>query len=186
MGISCIGIGQQRYKFQDEGKKFDATNGNARNRNALVLHDKSFAAQPSRSPSNPMTALASAFVNRIYPLGDIRYQLPANFGNYLADVPRHLGVSPALDAASDALVAAHARFCAGQSAPEHEVLTKYSRALSALRQELDDEVKAQSAENLCAIMLLMIVQVSTSRILYDNQLLSYHLVHDMFSPSLYD
>jgi Fungal specific transcription factor domain len=107
-----------------------------------------------------MTKLASALVYKIDPTTDIRYQLVWNFGGYLADVPRRLGTNPALDAASDALVAAHTDFCSsGRPGSECELLAKHSHALSVLRDALDDPVKAHSSETLCAIMLLMIVQV---------------------------
>lgn len=107
-----------------------------------------------------MTQLASAFVGKIDPTADIRYQLVWNFGAYLADIPRRLGTNPALDAASDALVAAHTNFCSnGHGVPDYAFLAKYSRALNVLRDELDDPDKAHSSETLCAIMLLMIIQV---------------------------
>lgn len=76
------------------------------------------------------------------------------------DVPRRLGINLALDAASDALVAAHTNFCSnGRFVPEQGFLAKYSQALNALRDILDDPDKAYSSETLCAIMILMIVQV---------------------------
>lgn len=107
-----------------------------------------------------MTKLASAFAGRIDPTIDMRYQLLLNFGGYLADVPRRLGTNLALDAASDALVAAHTNFCSnGHFVPEYGLLAKYSQALNALRDVLDDRDKAYSSETLCAIMVLMIVQV---------------------------
>lgn len=91
---------------------------------------------------------------------DIRYQLLWNFGGYLADVPRRLGMNPALDVASDALVSVHTSFCSqGHYVHDPRVLAKYSKALVVLRDALDDPDKAYSSETLCAIMLLMIVQV---------------------------
>ncbi|KAI9842413.1 MAG: hypothetical protein M1837_007158 [Sclerophora amabilis] len=110
-----------------------------------------------------MTKLASALVNRIDPTTDIRYQLVWNFGGYLAYIPSRLGTNPALDAASDALVAAHTSYCSSAHLlPECEHLVKYSHALNVLRDALEDPVKAHSSETLCAIMLLMIVQVFTN------------------------
>lgn len=43
--------------------------------------------------------------------------------------------------------------------PNHEILNKHTRALSVLRHELGDHIKARSSETLCAIMLLMITEV---------------------------
>ncbi|KAI9794103.1 MAG: hypothetical protein M1833_000468 [Piccolia ochrophora] len=116
-----------------------------------------------RNPSNSMTKLVSALVNKIDPTADIRYQLVWNFGGYLADIPRRLGTNPVLDAASDALVSAHTNYCSsGHPRAGCELLAKYSHALNVLRDALDDPVKAHSSETLCAIMLLMIVQVLTN------------------------
>ena len=107
-----------------------------------------------------MIRLASAFIGRIDPTIEIRYQLLWNFGGYLGDIPRRLGTNQALDAASDALVTAHTNFCSnGYFIPQSDVITKYSEALNALRDTLDDPDKAHSSETLCAIMVLMIVQV---------------------------
>lgn len=121
-----------------------------------------------------MTKLASALVDKIDPTTDIRYQLVWNFGGFLADVPRRLGMSPALDAASDALIAAHTNFCSsGHPGLECELLAKYSHALNVLRDALDEPVKAHSSEALCAIMLLMIVQVCKRTCLLVFRCLSY-------------
>lgn len=107
-----------------------------------------------------MTKLTSAFVDKVNLTADIRYQLVWNFGGYLVQVPRRLGTNPALDAASEALVAAHTSFCStGPTGTGSGVLVKYSRALKALRKALTDPVTACSTETLGAIMLLMIVQV---------------------------
>lgn len=43
--------------------------------------------------------------------------------------------------------------------PNHEILNKHTRALSVLRHELGDHIKARPSETLCAIMLLMITEV---------------------------
>ncbi|KAI9706393.1 MAG: hypothetical protein M1836_003398 [Candelina mexicana] len=102
-------------------------------------------------------------VYKVDPTIDIRYQLVWNFGGYLVNVPRHLGINPALDTASDALVSAHTSYCSsGPAHPGHELWAKYSHALNALREALNDPSTAQSSETLCAIMLLMIVQVLTN------------------------
>ena len=115
--------------------------------------------RPPRSLSNPITRLTGAFIERIDPFVDIRFQLLWNFGDYLADIPCRLGISGALDAAADALVTAHTRFCVGHLDPNSTLLAKHSRALNILRQDLSDPVKARSSETLCSIMLLMIYQV---------------------------
>ncbi|KAL8677712.1 MAG: hypothetical protein Q9186_005896 [Xanthomendoza sp. 1 TL-2023] len=109
--------------------------------------------------SNGPSPLISAFVGRISQGIDIRFQLPWNFGDYLNELPRRLGVSEALDAAADALATAHASFCAGNLTPTSDVLVKHAHSLAALRRDLTDVVKARSSETLAAIMVLSITQV---------------------------
>ena len=115
--------------------------------------------QTPRTLSNSVIRLTGAFIERIDPFIDIKFQLLWSFGDYLADIPCRLGESGALDAAADALVMAHARFCVGHLDPDTVLLAKYSRALRVLRQDLDDPVKAHSSETLCSIMLLTIYEV---------------------------
>ncbi|KAI9805437.1 MAG: hypothetical protein M1825_000688 [Sarcosagium campestre] len=163
--IPCVGLGQKRYKFQDEGQKFEAI---GKKTTAIVVplpHQATTTPQfLTRNPSNSMTRLVSAMVDKIDPATDIRYQLIWNFGGYLAEIPRRLGANAALDAASDVLVAAHTNYCVlGRPRSDNRLLVKYSHALTALRDALDNPVQAHSSETLCAIMVLMIVQALTTR-----------------------
>ena len=112
--------------------------------------------------TNDLTRLTAAFVEGIDPTTDISMQLTWNFGGFLADVPCRLGTNVALDAASDSLVTAYRRFCAGHVSPGPEVLMKHSRALNALRRSLDDPILAYSSETLCSVMILVINQVRTT------------------------
>ncbi|KAI4180389.1 MAG: hypothetical protein L6R41_007268 [Letrouitia leprolyta] len=112
-----------------------------------------------QNPSNGLSKLTSAFVHSVGQETDIRFQLAWNFGIYLTGIPRLLGRSVALDAATDALVAAHSGFCTGDLASNRSVWGKYSQALAVLRHDLDDVAKARSSESLCAVMLLSIVQL---------------------------
>lgn len=114
---------------------------------------------PARNPSNGLSSLTSAFVHSIGQDVDIKFQLVWNFGHYLTGIPRRLGRSAALDAATSALVTAHAGFCTGDLASNPTVWGKYSRALTVLRNDLNDVTKARSSESLCAVMVLSIVQV---------------------------
>jgi len=94
---------------------------------------------------------------------DLRYNLTWAFGGYLLEVPKRLGVNPALDAAASALVASHRRFNSGFKVASVDELTKYQFALSQLRSSLNDPDIASDANTLCAVMLLMICQVSRTR-----------------------
>lgn len=141
----------------NENEKVTAVNAVA----SSCAYKQPVTTQPSRSLSNPLIRLTGAFIERIDPFLDIRFQLLWTFGDYLADIPCRLGRSRALDAAADAVVMAHARFCVGHLDPDTTLLAKHSRALSVLRQDLNDPIKAHSSETLCSIMLLMIYEVGT-------------------------
>lgn len=75
-------------------------------------------------------------------------------------VPCRLGINGALDAAVDALVTTHMGFSCSREISV-ESLVKYSRALGALRKCLDDPILAVASETLCAVSLLLIIQVGS-------------------------
>ncbi|KAL8907065.1 MAG: hypothetical protein Q9171_006012 [Xanthocarpia ochracea] len=156
--IDCIGHGQQRYKFKN--KTLDlALPYRPAFKEALRSHQQVLVLQPTQNLSNRLSSLTSRFIHSISLDVDTRFQLPWNFGPFLVGIPCRLGRSAALDAATDTLIAAHTSFCAGNATSKQPVLAKYSRALSDLRHDLDDVVKARSAESLCAVMVLSIAQV---------------------------
>lgn len=160
--IPCIGHGQRRWKFKDESAKLIHETQAKSSSNQPDPHKQISIVQPSCGPSNHQTRQTSVLFERFSPSLDVRFQLTWNFGGFLLEIPRRLGVSRALDAASDALIAAHARFCMRNFDLDHDLLTKHSRALNALRHELSDSVKARSAETLCAILVIMITEVGKS------------------------
>ena len=115
--------------------------------------------QPPQNLTNRLSSLTSAFVHKTGQDLDIKYQLTWNFGLYLTAIPRRLGRSAALDAATDVLVHAHTRFCTEGFSSNPTLLAKYSRAFAVLRHDIDDAAKARSSETLCAVMVLSIVKV---------------------------
>ena len=159
--ISCTGGGQQRYRFQDETKKFETGSEIAPTVNSVTtLAQKPWVVHLPRHPSNAITKLTLALIDKANVRTDVRYGIVPNFGPFLVHVPCRLGTNPALDAASDALVTAHTSFCsANLSWDKSELFTKYSYALKALRETLNNPSSARSSETLGAIWLLMIVQV---------------------------
>lgn len=128
--------------------------------NPEVITGEALTFQLPRNPSNSMTKMASALSSKIDVFGDVRFNLLGTFGGYIARIPSRLGNSPALDAATDALIAAHTFYCVKSPNNRFQCLKKGSLALRAVRDELNDPIKARSSELLCAIMVLMIVQVS--------------------------
>ena len=125
-----------------------------------IVTREAYTIQLPRNPSNPTTRMTSALTSRMDLFGDLRFNLMTAFGAYIAKIPSRLGVSPALDAASESLVAAHMYYCARSPQNNSRYLKASSHALRAVRHELNEPVKARSSEVLCAIMLLMTNQVS--------------------------
>ncbi|KAJ5959549.1 transcriptional regulator family: Fungal Specific TF [Penicillium vulpinum] len=158
--VSCVGSGQQRYKFKQE--QFSSKPNQS---GQMVLSSKSrpteeiqYSSQiPQACPGNSMTSLTSSFVGAIKRSSDLRYNMWWSFGLYLEEVPRRLGSNEALDRAVDAVTTAHAGFCTRQLASV-EALAKYSSALKTLRVYLDDPIQASASSTLCAVMILLICQ----------------------------
>jgi hypothetical protein len=93
---------------------------------------------------------------------DLRYNITWAFGNFLQDVPRRLGKNAALDAAATSLALSHVRYSTGRRDPAPEEIKAYIDALKVLRNCLDDSEVARDANTLCAVMLLLFTQVSSS------------------------
>lgn len=107
---------------------------------------------------SPSDALISAFLQTIIPSTSCKYNLAAVYGTFLADLPKHLGINEALDAATQALVSAHQDFCLHRPVTVFS-LERYSTAVVKLRVCLDRPGTAQSTETVCAVALLLMYQV---------------------------
>jgi Fungal Zn(2)-Cys(6) binuclear cluster domain len=169
LGLVCVGSGQRRYKFQEQ-QYFPAVRTKKTNFN----HPRSTFLAPTNQkqfeiniatfviripPSNKITVLTSRYVHVIRLSADLRYNLAWAYGLFMLDIPRRMNTNEALDSSIDALLCAHSCLCARQQA-SIEALSSYSRALVILRQCLNDPTKASTSETLCAVMLLLICQVS--------------------------
>ena len=77
------------------------------------------------------------------------------------DLPRHVGSSRALDAAISAFVAGFGTM-RNRTAPKLKALDRYVDALGTLREAISDPKQANSLDNMCAIYLIAICQVSVS------------------------
>lgn len=116
------------------------------------------------TPFSEMDMLGSLFARNI---GDrsvgTGFHVGSIYGGFLYEVPRYLGHSPALDAAAEALIASHTHFCSkGNEAFSKTLLLKYNKAVQALVPQLSAEDTAGDSKTLCAIMMLIIVEVSGS------------------------
>jgi hypothetical protein len=113
----------------------------------------------ARIPANHLTLLIGSLVQTFNTTADLNYNLVYCYGLYLQEIPQRLGTNKALDTAVSALVAAHSSLAVGPE-PSMNAIYRYTRALQALRESLNDPVKAAASETLCAVTLLMICQVS--------------------------
>lgn len=160
LAIPCVGSGERRYKFaapfeaQYRGASSQSTPDSVVQRNAVSI---SF----SYLPSTQQTLFVAAMVDsvRISLTSDIRRNLTWGFGDYLVEVPKRLGTNAALDAAAMALMKCYSRFLQTGSRATPVEISSYGHALTMLRTCLEDRAVAQSANTLCAVMMLMICQV---------------------------
>jgi len=155
-------MGQQRYKFlHHNSNSWEQSNSTSSSseENGLSTQPRRLTPAIPTALTNSLTRLTSAFVCSVGLAVDVKYQLLLNFGGYLAQVPARLGVNEALDASAHALVESHAWYCTGSSHLPPKLIHNYSAALNALIQCLDHPTKARAAETLCAIAIIMIVQV---------------------------
>lgn len=137
----CVGSGQQRYKFVDETVGLPCVNSDA--------------AHMQMVPSNRFTVMTSSFLAALgvtNPRFDLRI-----YGEFMKEIPRRLGSNSALDATVYALTAAFASI--PQNQPSAEAIDRYGRALKSVRLCLMDPIRRKSPDTLCAMYLIMILQV---------------------------
>jgi hypothetical protein len=166
LNIKCIGYGKRRLKFQDESTKYTS-----KKCNKFVPEPKPTAQDVVHNsmilplvPTIASSSLLNAFVHCMNNQGSaISLHLVLNFGGFLKDVPRHLGRNEALDNASDALIAGYNHFRRTRHiATDPMCLYKYTEALRSLRMSLSDTETACETETMCAIQMLMIVEVGSN------------------------
>ncbi|KAF4554099.1 Hypothetical protein D9617_5g069750 [Elsinoe fawcettii] len=112
-------------------------------------------------PDNSLTRMINRFTANLDTDRNSNFQLPWNFGPFLEDVPRRLGHNAALDAATEAVMAAYIAF-RGRNGREPSknnqlCLRSYGKAVNSLRECLNDH-RASSSETLCSTMMLLIVE----------------------------
>ncbi|KAL6230369.1 hypothetical protein BDW75DRAFT_223002 [Aspergillus navahoensis] len=154
-GIECMGAGEKRYKFIEEGPAM--AKKRAPKRQDSLQDRTEIVSRVAVNPTNSVVLLGQRLIATVNREASLRYNLAWAFGGYLALIPRRLGINEALDAAVDALVTAHQSFAARKEITVSS-LTKYSRALSALSRCLDNPVTASTSETLCTASVLLLVQ----------------------------
>ncbi|KAL3457237.1 hypothetical protein BJX64DRAFT_280750 [Aspergillus heterothallicus] len=148
-GLECVGAGEKRYKFMEDGPTAIARKRSAPEKKNVIRFVPTV-------PASYTTLLAHGLMDAIK-TKDLRYNLLWAYGGHLLAVPSRLGVNEALDTAVDALVSSHRTFASRKEITVSSI-TKYSRALTALRSCLDNPKTASSSETLCAVSLLLLVQ----------------------------
>lgn len=106
-------------------------------------------------PSNQLTIMTSKFLAALR-VTDPRFDLTI-YGDFMRDIPRRLGSSRALEAAVYALTAAVASIPKNQ--PSTEVVKSYGQSLQSVRSCLMDPAQRKSPDTLCAVYLIIVLQV---------------------------
>ncbi|KAF7543637.1 hypothetical protein G7Z17_g10582 [Cylindrodendrum hubeiense] len=167
LSIPCIGGGKQRFKFKVHVVETQPSDTQPSDTQALemqVSKPKGPAPHAHKRPcvrANPLsmiprsrtTELAAVLVSRLE-VTDVRYDITA-YGDFLRYIPERLGTNKALDASVDAFSTAYGSLYSDQHLC---AVSKYGQSLKALRDCLDDPIKGKSAETMCAIYLIIVVQ----------------------------
>ena len=111
-----------------------------------------------RVPSSQMIRDASGFASALQ-VTDVRFELGI-YGPFLAEIPRRLGRSEALDASVRSLTTVYPSVHSHQFTSD--MYKSYGEALRHLRAALGDSSTATSVDTLCAVYLVMICQVRVS------------------------
>jgi hypothetical protein len=107
-------------------------------------------------PTDADTRNAGAFIARLE-VHDVRYDISA-YGGFLKYLPQRLGVNKSLDAALEAFSSAFSNYTGERYSLT--VFRKYTKAISAVKDCVSQPNKKTVVETICAIYLLMLVQVS--------------------------
>jgi hypothetical protein len=108
-------------------------------------------------PPNALESLTALMVSKIS-VKDPRYDVGWAYGPFLAGVPKRLGHSVALDAATEAFVLSLPPTTHHRKHPDPSVLQSYIVALEATRIALADPVQRRNVDTLCAAYFLLVCQ----------------------------
>ncbi|TQW09208.1 hypothetical protein V2A60_006647 [Cordyceps javanica] len=101
--------------------------------------------------------LISSFLEMMHPATDRRFNLVWTYGEFLRSVPQRLGSNTALDVAAQALVASHQNFAMRRPVTA-DSLARYSDAIKALTESINNPITSHSLETICAVILLTMCQ----------------------------
>lgn len=155
--IVCTGAGVQRFVFVDEtAPKDEARRLVQSNRRRL---ERSSNRVIQQVPPNALESLTALMASKIS-VKDPRYDIGWAYGPFLSGVPKRLGHSFALDAATKAFVLSLPPSSYHRKHPDSSVLQSYVVALEATRIALADPIQSKSIDTLCAAYFLLVCQVS--------------------------
>lgn len=120
---------------------------------AIVIQQTLQAPVPSTLDTE-QSRVANALIS-IWKVDDLRYDISV-YGDYFQFIPRRLGSSRALDAATQAFVSAYPSLSTGR--PTIEALTAYGKAITALGDALKSPVEVHQPNTLLALHLVQNVQ----------------------------
>lgn len=162
--IPCIGGGQQRYKFKDQGNALKCSQ-----RGVVAWDSKSVEVGAVRRPptlairrlrverslNNRSSRTVSALVSMLE-IKDLRFDVRC-YGLFFTSLPQRLGTNKSLDAAVEAMIEAYP--CVQRKVSSVPALSKFGKAVRILRTTLHEPYQTQSLETICSIYVLMICQV---------------------------
>ncbi|OGE47063.1 hypothetical protein PENARI_c069G08464 [Penicillium arizonense] len=152
--MTCVGGGQQRYKFISHKLDHRRTQGQSALQPTLSTSRVVCVGRPAQLPSTDTDQIAANFVE-VLQVTDIRYAI-VYYGHFLRDIPRRLGKNAVLDAAVKAISAASPFLYTGTNSPI--ALARYGQSLRRLRECLNDAAEARTPNTLCAVYLITICQ----------------------------
>ncbi|KAF4467184.1 hypothetical protein FALBO_5967 [Fusarium albosuccineum] len=165
LSIPCIGSGKQRYKFKVQTVEFGSDTPQVIDGDEETSSSSSSGGSASppppfqalvRVPSSATTIITHTLISRLE-VTDLRYDITC-YGDFLRHIPSRLGQNEALDASADALATTFSTLHRPQGYQSVDALTKYVRALKALRVCLSNPRKSRTPETMCAVYLIMICQ----------------------------
>ncbi|KFA63938.1 hypothetical protein S40285_03739 [Stachybotrys chlorohalonatus IBT 40285] len=155
LNIPCVDCGKQRYKFKESSlvhkqnqsppQAAVATSSTSTSAPALVLLHR---------PSN-QTDLSTLEYISLFQVDDLRYD-PSCYGMFLRKIPSRMGRSETLDASAVAVSKSLRAY--QRKNIDAEALSTYVRAIRILRGTLQDPVRANTADTLLSIYMVMICQ----------------------------
>lgn len=152
LGLSCTGGGVRRFIFVDEmGGKPKPRQAN-RHR-TVYLKGPMQAIAP-----NAHDSLLALLISKLS-VKDLRYDIVWAYGPLMSDIPKRLGHSAALDAATTALTLTLPPSTHARRQPQAHALHSYTEALEAMRLALADPVQSNSIDTMCAAYFLLLCQV---------------------------